>query len=81
MSGISPLRNRVIGRVFRELELIEQWGSGFKRMQTVCQQHGILAPKFEEVGNFFKVTLYHEKQKQNIIGDWDKPIKEYLKKT
>ena len=26
--GISRLRNRVIGRVFRELGLIEQWGSG-----------------------------------------------------
>ena len=26
--GISKLRNRVIGRVFQELKLIEQWGSG-----------------------------------------------------
>ncbi len=28
LSGVSRLRNRVIGRVFRELKLIEQWGSG-----------------------------------------------------
>jgi ATP-dependent DNA helicase RecG len=26
--GISKLRNRVIGRVFQQLGLIEQWGSG-----------------------------------------------------
>lgn len=26
--GISQLRNPVIARVFRELELVEQWGSG-----------------------------------------------------
>ncbi|MHB2024524.1 MAG: ATP-binding protein [Mycobacteriales bacterium] len=26
--GVSKLRNRVIGRVFHELGLIEQWGSG-----------------------------------------------------
>lgn len=26
--GISRLHNRVISRVFRELGLIEQWGSG-----------------------------------------------------
>ena len=28
LQGVSKLRNRVIGRVFRELHLIEQWGSG-----------------------------------------------------
>jgi len=28
-SGVSKIRNRVIARVFRELDLIEQWGSGF----------------------------------------------------
>lgn len=85
LSGISQLRNRVIGRVFRELNLIEQWGSGLKRMQMVCQQHGICAPTFEEVGNFFKVTLYHEKHKQRDVEqynakDWHKPIVGYLKK-
>jgi ATP-dependent DNA helicase RecG len=30
--GASKLRNRVIGRVFHELKLIEQWGSGIERM-------------------------------------------------
>ena len=30
--GVSRLRNRVIGRVFHELGLIEQWGSGIQRM-------------------------------------------------
>ena len=29
--GVSKLRNRVIGRVFHELGLIEQWGSGIQR--------------------------------------------------
>ena len=32
--GISKLRNRVIGRVFHELGLIEQWGSGVQRMTS-----------------------------------------------
>jgi len=30
--GVSKLRNRVIGRVFHTLGLIEQWGSGIQRM-------------------------------------------------
>lgn len=80
LSGISQLRNRVIGRVFRELNLIEQWGSGLGRMRAVCQQHGISAPKFEEQGHFFKVTLYHSASKKVDIESWHKPIVNYLKK-
>lgn len=30
--GVSRIRNHVIARVFRELNLIEQWGSGVRRM-------------------------------------------------
>ena len=31
--GVSKLRNRVMGRVFQELGLIEQWGSGIQRSE------------------------------------------------
>ncbi len=40
-SGVSKLRNRVIGRVFKELNLIEQWGSGFQRMADSCLEAAI----------------------------------------
>lgn len=80
LSGVSQLRNRVIGRVFRELNLIEQWGSGLGRMLSVCQQQGIPPPKFEELGNFFRTTLYYSINKPIGIEEWQKPIIEYLKK-
>ena len=35
--GISKLRNRTIGRVFHELGLVEQWGSGIQRMMAACR--------------------------------------------
>jgi predicted HTH transcriptional regulator len=57
LSGVSKLRNRVIGRVFRELGLIEQWGSGMGRMITACQEAGLQSPRFEEIGNSFRVAL------------------------
>lgn len=79
LSGISQLRNRVIGRVFRELNLIEQWGSGLGRMLNICQQQGIPLPKFEELGNFFRTTLYHGVNKSISVNEWQKPIIEYLK--
>ena len=57
LRGVSKLRNRVIGRVFKELGLIEQWGSGIGRMIDACREHGLPAPEFEEVGTHFRVTL------------------------
>jgi predicted HTH transcriptional regulator len=55
--GISKLRNRVIGRAFQELGLIEHWGSGIQRMTAACRDRGLDAPKLEEIGTHFRVTL------------------------
>ncbi|HWB31871.1 MAG TPA: helix-turn-helix domain-containing protein [Acidobacteriaceae bacterium] len=55
--GVSKLRNRVLGRVFQELGLIEHWGSGIQRMIAACQDRGLDPPQFEEIGTHFRVTL------------------------
>ncbi len=55
--GVSKLRNRVIGRVFHERKLIEQWGSGIGRMISACQQAGLPEPVWEELGTRFRVTI------------------------
>jgi ATP-dependent DNA helicase RecG len=55
--GVSKLRNRVIGRVFHELGLIEQWGSGIQRMTAACEEAGLRVPILEEIGTHFRVTL------------------------
>jgi ATP-dependent DNA helicase RecG len=56
-AGVSKLRNRVIGRVFKELDLIEQWGSGFQRMAASCQEMDLPEPAIEELAFRFRVTL------------------------
>jgi predicted HTH transcriptional regulator len=58
LQGVSKLRNRVIGRVFKEVGLIEQWGSGIGRMLAACREAGLPDPHFEEVGWHFRVTLF-----------------------
>ena len=58
LQGVSKLRNRVIGRVFHELGLIEQWGSGIQRMVTVCRDAGLAPPVLEEIGTRFRVTIH-----------------------
>jgi predicted HTH transcriptional regulator len=55
--GVSKLRNRVIGRVFHALGLVEQWGSGIQRMAGACRAAGLAEPKLEEIGTRFRVTL------------------------
>lgn len=55
--GISKLRNRVQGRVFQDLGLIEHWESGIQRMTAACRDHGLDAPQFEEIDTHFRVTL------------------------
>jgi predicted HTH transcriptional regulator len=57
-SGISKLRNRVIGRVFHELGLIEQWGSGIERMVRACHGLGLDEPLLEEIGTHFRLTIH-----------------------
>jgi len=57
LQGVSKLRNRVIGRVFLELGLIEQWGSGIQRMVAACQDAGLASPVLEEIGTRFRVTM------------------------
>ena len=60
--GVSKLRNRVIGRVFHELGLIEQWGSGIQRIISSCRAVGLSVPVFEEIGTHFRVTLRAERE-------------------
>lgn len=80
LSGISQLRNRTIGRVFRELQLIEQWGSGLSRVIAACLAQKLPPPKFEELGNFFRVTLYQKLTKIMAMPDWYVLFINYIQK-
>ncbi len=72
--GISKLRNRVIGRVFHALGLIEQWGSGVQRMVGACADAGLKPPVFEEIGTHFRVTLWSGRQEEVRLDDIDQAI-------
>ncbi len=67
--GVSRLRNRVIGRVFKELNLIEQWGSGFQRMAASCRATNLPEPLLEEVAFRFRVTFRLERVAEQPEAD------------
>lgn len=80
LAGVSRLRNRVIGRVFRELGLIEQWGSGLGRIDSTCRDAGLAAPRFEELGTNFRVTLLGERVKAPAQPEWQSALLSHLAK-
>lgn len=57
LSGRSEARNRVVANVFKELGLIEQWGSGLNRIINACVEHGLQTPKIAEKNDFFDVEI------------------------
>ncbi len=72
--GVSKLRNRVMGRVFHELGLVEQWGSGVQRMFAACRDAGLAAPVLEEIGIRFRVTLRTGQVQSAILDETDRSI-------
>ena len=54
----SQTRNKLIAKAFKEAGLIERYGSGIKRILTICKAYGVKEPMFEEVAQGFKVTLF-----------------------
>ena len=76
--GVSRLRNRVMGRVFHELGLIEQWGSGIQRMTAACVEAGLGEPLLEELGGRFRVTLFREGRGQPLLDPVDRAILQAL---
>ncbi len=56
--GTSRIRNHVIARVFREIKLIEQWGTGVRRIFEEAKELGLPEPKIEEVGMRVRFTVF-----------------------
>jgi ATP-dependent DNA helicase RecG len=69
-AGVSRVRNRVIAKVFHELKLMEEWGSGYKRVVEECQANGYPEPEWVELGTFIKVSFNpHTKTSQKSIQE------------
>ncbi|WP_156915759.1 AlbA family DNA-binding domain-containing protein [Desulfatirhabdium butyrativorans] len=56
--GVSKIRNHVIARIFRELNLIEQWGSGIPRILREAEALGLPDLQMEEIGMRVRVTVF-----------------------
>lgn len=82
---ISIVRNHVIARFFKEIGLIEQWGTGITKMITSCVEMGLPDPRFEQIGSRIRVTFSRKKEERDgkegvvIIDDTEAFIIELIK--
>jgi ATP-dependent DNA helicase RecG len=58
IAGRSEIRNIVIARFFKEINYIEQWGTGIQKMIRQCESAGLKAPHMIESGLFFKIIFF-----------------------
>lgn len=79
-NGRSESRNRVIANIFKELGLIEQWGSGINRIINSCKEYGLPTPKIEEQNDFMDIEIIRSQvdldskstEKRTIANDYER---------
>ena len=51
LSGRSSIRNKTLARTLEKIDVLEGWGSGFKRIFAECDEYGVDRPEFLEIGD------------------------------
>jgi len=60
LSGGSRIRNKAIATVFAQMHIIDDWGTGIKKIIDGCRDYGISDPEFLELGTTFRVNIYRD---------------------
>lgn len=56
------------------MEIIEEWGTGIRRIIKRAEEYGLPKPEFLEIGDTFRVNLYRKSSERLTKAD-KKPIK------
>lgn len=67
LNGRSKIRNRGIATIFSRMEIIEEWGTGIRRIMKRAEEYGLPEPEFMEIGDTFRVNLYKKKADKKPI--------------
>jgi len=77
-AGVSHVRNKVIARVFRELNIIEEWGTGYRRIKEACQVADYPIPNWQELGASLRVILNPHLATQEKLESTQPPLQSEL---
>ncbi len=87
LEGRSSIRNKTLAHTLEKIDVLEGWGSGFKRIFAHCDEYGIAHPEFLEIGDMRRVNFYSPSYIKNCDKlekaaiNYKAKILEYLKKN
>ena len=68
MSGRTMIRNKAIARAFKEAGLIESFGTGIRKMRSLCEMSGTAVPEIKEDGIYFIVTFSRKAENDSVAS-------------
>jgi ATP-dependent DNA helicase RecG len=63
---VSDCRNKLIAKIFKEIEWIERYGTGIRRIRDYFKEYGSPEPRFENFQHGFMVTVFPLNLKDEI---------------
>lgn len=57
-------------RILEKVHVLEGWGSGFQRINTLCQEYGVALPELAEIGDMFRVNFYRHNNDEKVAIEW-----------
>ena len=82
LGGVSVQRNPLTYKLMRDIGLIEGLATGIPKMRSGMKKAGLPEPNFEELGSFFRVTLYNNATEETgMHGNRQKRAIAYLEKN
>jgi ATP-dependent DNA helicase RecG len=67
-TGKSEIRNRVLAPIFKDMKLIEAWGSGIQKIKTELKDYPEIELVLKEAGYAFQVQFVKKQQKGQSQG-------------
>jgi ATP-dependent DNA helicase RecG len=55
---VSDCRNKLVAKIFKEIEWIERYGTGIRRIKNYFKEYGSPEPRFENFQHGFMVTVF-----------------------
>lgn len=72
---LSIPRNPILADIFYKAGLIESWGRGTLQIVSLCRDHGLAEPVFENSDHAFTVSLYRPDLKTDLKTDLKADLK------
>jgi len=70
----SARRNEIIADMFARMDIVEKAGTGILRIREAMRSADLRPPKFEDMGNFFKIILFRPKGVRDVEKDVDSDV-------